>query len=493
METIAKIRRLYYGEGKKIKTIARDLRISKNTVKKAIRSEKTVFEYHRRRIHYPILGPYIKQLSAWLEEDKHEPKRRQRTAKKLHESLKELGFTGRYETVNAYVKKQMDQKNKSLPQVFIPLSFEPGESFQFDWSEEEIELDGTLTRIKVAHIRLCYSRYFLLIAYPNEQLEMVLDAHDKAFSFFGGTCRQGIYDNMKTAVKQILVGKQREFNPRFLQMASHHCFEPVACTPASGWEKGQVENQVNTVRKNFFTPLVKVKSLDELNKNLSHACYEWAKHKKHPELKDKTVLEVFQTERHFLISYRKPLDAYKVQSSVVSPTSCVMVDTNHYSVDCYYVGKAIEIRIYANKIMMSYQGQEIAQHERCFKRYQYVYNPLHYIPILKIKPGALRHGAPFKQWKLPQPIMELKARFACHPDKDKQFAAILLLIPSEGLERVSALCQKALSLGIYDVSWIKNQLQTHKQVQENYYPQIANMPANCQLYDTVLREGVIHA
>ncbi|CAM4405770.1 MAG: hypothetical protein LEGION0398_MBIBDBAK_00253 [Legionellaceae bacterium] len=181
------------GNGKKIKTIAKNLRISKNTVKKAIRSEKTVFEYHRSSIHYPVLGPYIKQLTSWLEEDKHEPKRRQRTAKKLYR----------------------EQKNISLPQVFIPLTFEAGESFQFDWSEEEIALDGTLTRIKVAHIRLCYSRYFLLIAYPNEQLEMVLDAHDKAFSFFGGICRQGIYDNMKTAVKQILLVNNENLIPVF--------------------------------------------------------------------------------------------------------------------------------------------------------------------------------------------------------------------------------------------------------------------------------------
>ena len=120
------------------------------------------------------------------------------------------------------------------------MEFSAGEAFQFDWSEEEIALAGVLTRIKVAHIRLCYSRYFLLIAYPNEQLEMVLDAHNKAFQFFAGVCRKGIYDNMKTAVKMVLLGKEREFNARFLQMCSHHLFEPIACTPASGWERDRL-------------------------------------------------------------------------------------------------------------------------------------------------------------------------------------------------------------------------------------------------------------
>ena len=148
---------------------------------------------------------------------------------------------------------------------------------------------GKLTRIKVAHIRLCYSRYFLVIAYPNEQLEMLMDAHNKAFEFFSGVCKKGIYDNMKTVVTKVLLGKDREYNARFLQLCSHHLFEPIACTPASGWEKGQVESQADTGRCNFFTPLVKVENFDELNAQLEKNCLAWAKSHKHPEQKMKTV------------------------------------------------------------------------------------------------------------------------------------------------------------------------------------------------------------
>ena len=75
----------------------------------------------------------------------------------------------------------------------------------------------------------------------------------RAFTFFRGACSRGIYDNMKMAVETILIGKNRQYNRRFLQMCSHHLVEPVACTPASGWEKGQVENQVSLVRERFFT------------------------------------------------------------------------------------------------------------------------------------------------------------------------------------------------------------------------------------------------
>jgi transposase len=106
---------------------------------------------------------------------------------------------------------------------------------------------------------------------------MVFDAHDRAFALFKGTCRRGLYDNMKTAVETIFVGKQRLYNRRFLQMCSHYLVEPVACTPASGWEKGQVENQVGLVRERFFTPRLRFKNLDELNAWLLDQCIAYAK------------------------------------------------------------------------------------------------------------------------------------------------------------------------------------------------------------------------
>jgi hypothetical protein len=114
-------------------------------------------------------------------------------------------------------------------------------------------------------------------AYPRETQEMVFDAHDRAFAFFKGACVRGIYDNMKTAVESIFLGKDRAYNRRFLQMCGHYLVEPTACTPASGWEKGQVENQVGLVRERFFTPRLRVKSLEELNSWLLDKCVAYAK------------------------------------------------------------------------------------------------------------------------------------------------------------------------------------------------------------------------
>ena len=96
---------------------------------------------------------------------------------------------------------------------------------------------------------------------PRETQEMVFDAHDRAFAFFKGACARGIYDNMKTAVDAIFVGKERAYNRRFQQMCGHYLVEPVACTPASGWEKGQVENQVGVVRPSLLHAAAAVQNL----------------------------------------------------------------------------------------------------------------------------------------------------------------------------------------------------------------------------------------
>jgi hypothetical protein len=139
---------------------------------------------------------------------------------------------------------------------------------------------------------------------------MVFDAHDRAFAFFKGTCRRGIYDNMSTAVDTVFVGKDRAYNRRFLQMCGHYLVEPVACTPAAGWEKGQVENQVGVVRQRFFTPRLRVKNLEELNAWLLDRCVAYARSHKHPELKERTVWEVFEEERPKLISYVGRFDGF---------------------------------------------------------------------------------------------------------------------------------------------------------------------------------------
>ena len=219
-------------------------------------------------------------------------------------------------------------------------------------------LSGVATTVKVAHVRLCHSRMMFVRAYPSETQEMVFDAHDRAFGFFCGSCRRGVYDNMKTAVKTIFVGKDRQYNRRFLQMCSHYLVEPVACTPASRWEKGQVENQVGLVRERFFTPRLRFKSYDELNGWLVDKSLTWAKAHDHPERSEHTIWEVFEEERPKLIDYRGR-DGFHALPASVSKTCLVRFDNNRYSVNASAVGRPVEIRAYADRIVIRQDGRHV--------------------------------------------------------------------------------------------------------------------------------------
>jgi transposase len=265
VETIAKIRRAHFVQGKPIKQICRELKLSRKVVRKVLRSEETAFEYKRSVQPQPKLGAWRDELVRLLAANAARSSRERVTLLRIYEDLRGLGYEGGYDAVRRYAATWRRQGSTGTAAAFVPLSFDPGEAYQFDWSHEIVLIDGVTVTVKVAHMRLCHSRMPFVRAYPRETQEMVFDAHDRAFAFYKGACTRGIYDNMKTAVDAIFVGKERAYNRRFQQMCSHYLVEPVACTPASGWEKGQVENQVGTIRERLFSPRVRVKSMEELN------------------------------------------------------------------------------------------------------------------------------------------------------------------------------------------------------------------------------------
>ena len=254
VDTIARVRREFFVRGRTIKQISRDLHIARNTVRKILRSEATSFDYEREVQPQPKVGPWRDELDRLLATNAARSARDRLTLMRVYEELRALGYEGGYDAVRRYAATWRRRESAASASAFVPLSFEPGEAYQFDWSHEVVLIDGVTTTVKVAHVRLCHSRMLFVRAYPRESQEMVFDAHDRAFAFFKGACTRGIYDNMKTAVDGVFVGRERAYNRRFLQMCGHYLVEPVACTPASGWEKGQVENQVGVVRQRFFSP-----------------------------------------------------------------------------------------------------------------------------------------------------------------------------------------------------------------------------------------------
>ena len=242
VDLIGDIRRAYFEQRRPIKEIVRTLSVSRATVRRVIRSQKTVFTYERAVQPAPKLGEWVAVLAEILEREAKLPRRERRSTQRLLEELRGRGYDGAHDSVHRFTRAWREERARVPQQAYVPLSFAPGEAYQFDWSHETITLNGLPLVIKAAHMKLSHSRMPFVRAYFRETQELVFDAHDKAFGFYGGVCRRGIYDNMKTAVEAIFVGKARQYNRRFLQMCSHHLIEPVACTPASGWEKGQVEN-----------------------------------------------------------------------------------------------------------------------------------------------------------------------------------------------------------------------------------------------------------
>jgi transposase len=456
VETVGRIRREHFVQGKSIKEIARDLRMSRNTVRKILRSGETSFAYERDVQPQPKLGRWKADLDRMLVENAAKSLRERLTLIRLFEDLRGLGYAGGYDAVRRYARSWQREHASQTAPAFVPLSFAPGEAYQFDWSHEIVLLNGVTVTVKVAHIRLCHSRMMFVRAYPRETQEMVFDAHERAFAVFKGACTRGIYDNMKTAVETVFVGKDRQYNRRFLQMCAHHLVDPVACTPASGWEKGQVENQVGLVRERFFTPRLRFKTYDELNAWLIDKCIGYARAHPHPERPDQTVWEVFEEERPKLVGYRGRFDGFHALPASVSKTCLVRFDNNKYSVNASAVGRPVEVHAYADRLVIRQDGRVVAEHPRSFGRGEAIYDPWHYVPVLARKPGALRNGAPFKDWVLPPALERVRRKLTGSNDGDRQMVAILAAVLTDGLPAVEAACAQAMADGVHSADVIIN-------------------------------------
>jgi len=499
METVLKVRLAAKREGQSVRGVARQYRLSRNTVRRYLRSEEGPPKYQRRQEVKPKLGPYLADLEGLLAEDEPRPVRERRSALLLFEDLQRRGYVGGYDSVRRHVQV-WKRAHRGSQEVFIPLYFAPGEAFQFDWGEETLILGGQTTKVSLAHLRLCHSRLPLCIAYLRESLEMVMEAHAQAFTFFGGVCRRGIYDNMKTVVTKILLGKERTFHTRFLGMAAHYLFEPVACTPAAGWEKGQVENQVGLARTRFFARRRRFEDVIDLNQFLLSECLAWAKTQPHPEDRTRTIWEVYeQEERPRLRPMGGPFDGFVEREVRVSTTSLVAFDRNHYSVDSAKARRTAQVRAYADRVVIVSGGEVVGEHQRRFGREKTIYDPWHYLPVLERKPGALRNGAPFLDWELPAPIPRLRRVLQERPGGDREFVQVLNAIRTHGAEPVARAAQEALALGAVSFDVLFNLLSRQTEAPP---PPPTELPehltlhhvplADCGRYDQLL-EGGAHA
>lgn len=494
MESAAKIRRLVISGERSMRSLSRETGLSRNTVKKYA-TDPSPPRYRRSGapVRHKLQG-YEDRLHEMWSQDQQRARRERRTALKLYEQLVVEGYTGSYSPVCRYIKF-LRESDPSYSNAFIPLLFKSGDALQFDWSEEVIVLGGVERRIKVAHFRLCYSRKSFVIAYPNESQEMVLDAFARALDFYGGVPRRVIIDNPKTMVTYVSRSKDRIFHPRFMALMNHYAIEPVACTPASGWEKGQIENQVQNIRRWLFTPKLKFDDLDSLNDWLRQGCVDLSA-RPHPDQKHRTIAKVFDEERVVLRPLGQGFDGYVERATRVRSTCLVQYDSNRYSVPSDYAGKAISLRAYANRIVVVANNNIIAEHKRCFARNVSVFEPWHYVSLLSRKPGALRNGAPFEQWQLPAAMTQIKDHYMTVTGGDRDFVTLLLLVQEHGIELIDMACELALEQKTIRLPAVINLMyQLIEPVIEplpapHTYPQLTKLPeANCKRYEMLYARG----
>ena len=498
MKELGRIRRWYYRDGLTVSEIARKSGYARNTVKTWLRTAEGVEpKYRRRPAEDTKIAPFAARLVKALEVDARRPKRDRRTALKLFREIQAAGFDGDYSRVTAFVRRWRENGGQALVKAYVPLRFELGEAFQFDWSEERLVIGGVWRKILAAHLKLCASRAFVLQAYPTQSHEMLFDAHTRSFIALGGVPRRGIYDNMKTAVDKVKKGKGRIVNTRFAAMASHYLFDSDFCNVASGWEKGVVEKNVQDSRLRIWQDAAKERfgSFTELNLWLLAKCRSLWHELHHTEYGDLTIAEMLDHEQPSLMPMVTPFDGYVETLGKVSSTCLVHCDRSRYSVPCEFVGQMVSVRIYPERMDFVAHDAVVASHSRGFERNQTRYDWQHYIPLIERKPGALRNGAPFAD--MPQPLQRLRALLLKRDGGDRIMAKVLAAVPKSGLEAVLVAVELVLESGNPSAEHVENVLNRLKNTAMPEHVEtpleISEAPvADTGRYDR-LRAEVIHA
>lgn len=463
MALLSVIRRWHFREGMPIREIERRTGLSRNTIRRYLRAGavEPKFKVPERPSK---LDAFAEKLATWLRAEAGKSRKQRRTAKQMHADLSALGYGGSYGRVAAFVRawkadRQRDSQTSGRG-TFVPLVFAPGEAFQFDWSEDWAVLGGERVKLQAAHTKLSHSKAFIVRAYLLQTHEMLFDALTQAFRVLGGVPRRGIFDNMKTAVDRIGAGKARQVNARFAAMASHYLFEPEFCNPASGWEKGQIEKNVQDARRRLWQPLPSFTDIDALNAWLEECCIAQWQDIQHGVLPG-TVADAHADEVACLMPLGRPFDGFVEHSKRVSPTCLIHFERNRYSVPASFANRPVSLRVYPERIVIAAEGQILCEHARFIERSHHlpgrtIYDWRHYLAVIQRKPGALRNGAPFAE--LPDAFRQLQGHLLKRPGGDREMVEILALVLQHDEQAVLCAVEMALDAGIPTKTHILNLL-----------------------------------
>jgi transposase len=439
-EIQARIMALHFGDGKSARAISRELRVSRKSVSAVIarRSIRTVAEVSAPR--KSILDPYKPMIQEKLLRDPAIP------ATAIHQSLRRLGFIGSVRRLREYVSTvRVDPKPR---EAFLKLTFEPRQTAQVDWGEFG-DVFGDGSKIHAFVMVLCYSRKIYVEFTRSEKFEDFIRCHDRAFRFFGGVTQECWYDNLASAVTERM-GKLVRFNARFHGYLGHYGVTPYACTPASGNEKGRVEDGVKYIRSSFW-PDRQFRDFADLQAQ----CVEWvnqvANVREHRSTRRIPDLVFEHEEKPHLISLNPhPIETDEVISKEVPPQFHLTYETNQYSVPWTLVGMVVTLRIDDHSVCIYYGGKLVASHDRHYGKHKIFTQPAHQAGLLERKGGADHHAWQVSLVKQAGPSLEryLKLISAGHRSLRSEVRRLVAMITVYGKEAVEASAAELLVRGV---------------------------------------------
>ena len=403
----------------------------------------------------PKLEAFTGVIDAILEGDSRVPRKQRHTAKRVFERLKdEYGFDGQYTIVKDYVR----ERGRRTQEMFVPLSHAPGHA-QCDFGEAVAIVAGVERKVHYFVLDLPHSDGCFVKAYPAETTEAFLDGQVSAFALLGGAPQSILYDNTKLAVARILGDGRRKRTRAFTELQSHYLFEDRFGRPGKGNDKGKVEGMVGYARRNFLVPVPRVESFEALNAHLEQRCLERmdATLRGHTE----TIGQRMERDLDALLPLPAvPYDAGDKQPSRVSSLSLVRYRTNDYSAPVAYGHREVLVRGYVDQVVISCGAEVIARHPRSYEQDDFVFDPIHYLPLLERKTAALDQAAPLQGWDLPEEYQTLRRLLDARMGKrgKREFVPVLRLLEHFSHQEVHHAVKDALRLGAISFDAVKHLL-----------------------------------
>jgi transposase len=462
VELFEQIRREHeFGVGT-ISGVSRKLGVHRRLVREALSSAVPAKRKpQRRRLRrLEAATPFIDRV---LTEDQHAPLKQRHTAHRIWQRLRtELpGFTVSERSVCGYVRRRRQQLGLIAREAFVPQSYDLGIEAQVDWYEAWALVGGERVKLQVFEMRSMASGGAYHRAYTHATQQAFLEAHELAFRYFDGVFNLLRYDNLKSAVKRILRGHQREETSRFIAFRSHWRFQSEFCNPARGNEKGGVECEGGYFRRNHWVPLPEVRDLAELNGYLDRWCHE----DQQRILSGRTEVvgvAILQEQPHLLPLASEPFDLTEKSFPMVDGLRCVRVRTNRYSIPLP-PGTRVEARLLADYVELWHEGKRLARHERSYSRQQQILDLEHYLDVLRKKPGALAGSTPLAQWRLagrwPDSFDRLWQALNTRHGRQhgtRQMIELLSLGSGGCWDQLRGAVEQALALGCQDVAAIRH-------------------------------------